>query len=82
MVTASFRNYERMSVFSLVPRPAIIDAAIRGPIALLRNQNERRFFDLWVLPLGRADDDSEIAQQILDDGEVNDLDFNTRGQGR
>ena len=50
VVTASFRNYERMSVFSLVPRPPIVDAALRGPIALLRNQNERRFFDLWPTP--------------------------------
>lgn len=82
VVTASFRNYERMSVFSLVPRPPIIDAALRGPIALLRNQNERRFFDLWLLPAGRAEDDSEIAQQILDTNETNDLNFNTRGQGR
>ena len=82
VVTASFRNYERMSVFSLVPRPAIVDAALRGPIALLRNQNERRFFDLWLLPAGRAEQDTEIAQQILDDEELNDLDFNTRGQSR
>ena len=82
VVTASFRNYERMSVFSLVPRPPIIDAALRGPIALLRNENERRFFDLWLVPFGRADDDAEIAQQILDDDEVNELSFNTRGQGR
>ncbi len=82
VVTASFRNYQRMSVFSLVPRPPIIDAALRGPIALLRNENERRFFDLWLLPFGRADEDAEIAQQILDDDEVNELSFNTRGQGR
>lgn len=82
VVTASFRNYVRMSVFSLVPRPPIVDAALRGPIALLRNQNERRFFDLWLLPFDRADEDTEIAQQILDSDETNDLNFNTRGQGR
>jgi len=82
VVTASFRNYERMSVFSLVPRPAIVDAPLRGPIALLRNQQERRFFDLWLLPFDRADEDTNIARQILDSSEVNDLNFNTRGQGR
>lgn len=82
VVTASFRNYERMSVFSLVPRPPIVDAALRGPVALLRNQNERRFFDLWLLPFGRADEDSEIAQQIKNTDEPNDPNFNTRGQGR
>ncbi len=82
VVTASFRNHERMSVFSLVPRPPIVDAALRGPLALLRNQNERRFFDLWLLPFGRADEDTEIAQQIKNTDEPNDLNFNTRGQGR
>ncbi len=77
--TASYRNYERMSVFSLVPRPAIIDAALRGTIALLRNQAGRRFFDLFVLPVGEADADADVAQQI---DEPNDPNFNARGQGR
>lgn len=82
VATASFRNYERMSVFSLVPRRAIVDAALRGPIALLRNQAGRRFFDTWVLPVGAAALDTKIARQIKDKKEPNDLDLNSRGQGR
>ena len=79
---ASFRNYKRMSIFSLVPRPAVVDAALRGPIALLRNQAGRRFFDMWVLPVGLAPLDTRIAQQVKDEKEPNDLDFNSRGQSR
>jgi hypothetical protein len=77
---ASFRNYKRMSIFSLVPRPAVVDAALRGPVALLRNQAGRRFFDLWVLPVGLAHLDTLIAQQVKDKREPNDLDSNSRGQ--
>lgn len=70
-----------MSVFSLVPRPAIVDAMLRGPIALLRNQAGRRFFDLWVLPVGQADDGPELAIEVSGP-EGNDPDINTRGTGR
>jgi len=79
---ASFRNYQRMSIFSLVPRPAIVDAPLRGPIALLRNQEGRRFFDLWTLPVGLDRLDTKIAQQVKNKREPNDLDSNSRGQSR
>jgi hypothetical protein len=79
---ASFRNHERLRIFSLVPRPPVVDAALRGPIALLRNQAGRRFFDMWVLPVGQAARDSKIAKQIKTKNKPDDRNFNSRGQNR
>jgi hypothetical protein len=79
---ASYRNAERMRAFSLVPRPAIVDAGLRSPVALLRNQGGRRSFDLFVFPIDAAGDEIEVARQVTDAGTGDDPDLNSRGQSR
>ena len=75
-VQASFRNYDRMGVFSIVPRPPIVDSFTRNAVVLLRNTSSgRRFFDIFLQDeFGSRD--GYTGQQL---NVPNDPDWNTRG---